>query len=145
MEAVMEEYSVDLLPGQILQWVREDAQRKHPSLWVRGSREYEAAEGAVPRIADDDDVNVVNAAAVLEISPQGKAGGWTLQLRAAGTAELRAPAEGNSYDPDADLNIDSFESEFLNPLHGEVDVTVQVEDAAARNRFEQWLERMIRR
>ena len=141
----MEEYSVDLLPGQILRWVREDAQRKHPSLWVRGSREYEVADGAVPRISDDDDVNVINAAAVIEISPQGKAAGWTLQLRAAGTAELRAPEEGNSYDADAELNLDSFESEFLNPLHGEVDVTVQVEDAAARKRFEQWLERMTRR
>jgi hypothetical protein len=140
----MDEFSVDVLPGDILRWLREDAAQEHPSLWVRASREYQVEQDTIPRAAEEDDLNIVNATGLLEISPQGGAGGWTLQLRAEGTAELRSPAEGNSFDPDADLSLEAFESEFLNPLHGEVDVTVQFEDAAARNRFEQWLERRIR-
>jgi hypothetical protein len=111
---------------------------------VRASREYELGDEAIPRISEEDDVNVVGATALLEISPQGEAGGWTLQLRAAGTAELRPAAEGNSYDPEADISLEAFVSEFLNPEHGEVDVSVQFEDAAARERFEQWLARKLR-
>ena len=41
----MEEYSVDILPGEVLRWVREDAARKTPRLWVRASKEYQAEPG----------------------------------------------------------------------------------------------------
>jgi ABC-type phosphonate transport system ATPase subunit len=34
-ETAMDEYSVDVLPGEVLAWVREDAGRKSPRLWVR--------------------------------------------------------------------------------------------------------------
>jgi len=140
----MEELSVDVLPSEILRWVREDAGEKHPHLWVRASREYRADNGGVPRISEEDDVNLVSATGTLEISPQRGPGGWTLQLRAEGTAELRPASEGDGLDPDAELSLETFESEFLNPEHGEVDITVQFEDAAARRRFEDWLGRKLR-
>lgn len=140
----MEEFSVDVLPGEVLRWVREDASQKRPRLWVRAAREYRVGSDGAPRSSAEDDVNLISATGTLEISPQGGRGGWTLQLRAEGTAELRPASEGDSLDPDAELNLDTFESEFLNPEHGEVDVTVQFEDAAARRRFEDWLERKLR-
>lgn len=139
----MEEWSIDVLPGEVLRWAREDAAEQHPRLWVRAGREYAVEQGDLPRVSEDDDVNLVEALGVLEISPIGGQAGWTLLVRAEGTAELRPADEGDSYDPDAELSLEDFESQFLAPEHGEVDVAVQVEDAAARRRFEEWLERRL--
>lgn len=139
----MEEWSIDVLPGQILRWVREDATRKQPSLWVRVGREYDTREGSFASVSEEDDVNLISALGVLEISPLGGQAGWMLLVRAEGTAELRPADEGDSYDPDMELSLEDFESQFLAPEHGEVDVTVQVEDAAGRRRFEEWLERRL--
>jgi hypothetical protein len=139
----MEEWSVDVLPGQVLQWAREDATEKHPRLWVRVGREFALEQRDLAGVSEDDDVNLVETLGVLEISPVGGQAGWTLLVRVEGTAELRPAGEGDSYDPDAELSLEDFESQFLVPEHGEVDVTVQVEDAAARRRFEDWLKRRL--
>ena len=140
----MEEWSIDVLPGEVLRWAREDAARKSPRLWVRTGREYAIENAKFPRISEEDDVNLVEAIGILEISPLGLQDGWTLLVRATGSAELRPASEGNSFDPDAEMSLEAFESQFLDPEHGEVDVSVQVEDAAARQRFEEWLERRLR-
>ena len=90
----MEEWSIDVLPGEVLRWAQEDAAQKHPRLWVRAGREYSLQEGPFDRVTADDDVNLVEAIGVLEMSPMGKKDGWTLLVRAKGTAELRPAGEG---------------------------------------------------
>jgi len=139
----MEEWSIDVLPGQILRWAREDAAARHPRLWVRAGREYAVKSDDFARISDDDDVNLVETLGVLEVSPIGGKDGWTLLLRAQGTEELRPAGEGDSFDPDAEMSLEAFESQFLDAEHGEVEVAVQVDDAAARRRFEEWLDQRL--
>ena len=136
----MEEYAVDVLPGQVLQWVREDARRKPPRLWVRASKHFEADAEDAAR-SGEDDVSLVTATGTLEISPQRGRRGWTLQVSAIGTAELRPSAEGEDAEDAEDLTIDAFESQFLVPEHGEVEITVLAENPESWRRFQRWLGR----
>jgi hypothetical protein len=139
--SAMPEYEVDVLPGEVLQWIREDSRRKPQRLWVRASKEFRLEDESVAARTGEDELDLVAATGLLEISPQGGRGGWTLQLRAEGTAELRPFEEDNGEEDRDDITVDSFESEFLVPEHGEVEITLLADDAAARQRFQSWLRR----
>lgn len=141
----MDEYAVDLLPAEVLRWVRADAERTAPQLWVRASKTY-AAETEFDReiygVGDDDDVRLVSIEGLLEISPQGGADGWTLALRAEDVVGLVPGGAEEGYENEDDLPLDAFEEQFLIPEKGEVEVLVLAEDAGAWTRFHRWLTRM---
>lgn len=68
----MDEYSVDLLPEEVLDWVRKDAAKKTPRLLVQASKEYRVEtdfdrEGA--GIGPDDDVALITARGVMSVFP----------------------------------------------------------------------------
>lgn len=138
----MDEYAVDILPGEVLAWVREDAGRKEPRLWVRASKEYEMDNDYVrqsDRIGEEE-VETIIVRGLMEISPrQGR--GWTLQLAAEDSVGLRAAGEDGGYENDDDMSVDAFESDFLFPEHGDVEITVLAEDTAAWGNFQRWLAR----
>jgi hypothetical protein len=143
-ETAMDEYSVDVLPGEVLGWVREDAARKSPRLWVRAAKSYwidEVSTGESARPAEGDDVSPVMVRGVMEISPQGGRGGWTLQLVAQDSVGLREDGEDEGYENDDNMTVKAFEDDFLFPEYGEVEVVVLAEDAAAWRRFGRWLAR----
>jgi hypothetical protein len=143
-ETAMDEYSVDVLPGEVLAWVRADAARKSPRLWVRAAKSYwidEVSPGESARPAEGDDVSPVMARGVMEISPQRGRGGWTLQLVAQDSVGLREDGEDAGYENDDNMTVKAFEDDFLFPEHGEVEVVVLAEDAAAWRRFGRWLAR----
>jgi hypothetical protein len=142
----MEEYTVDILPGEVLRWVREDAARTAPSLWVRASKEYQVEPGFDRERAriGEEEVAPVAVNGIVEISPQG-GGGWTLQIRAEDSVGLRPSGEEEGYEAEDDMTIDAFESQLLAPERGEVEVVVVAEDTAAWNRFQRWLARQQKR
>jgi hypothetical protein len=124
--------------------VREDAARKSPRLWVRAAKNYwidEVAPGESARPAEGDDVSPVMVRGVMEMSPQRGRGGWTLQVVAQDSVGLREEGEDEGYERDDDMTVKAFEDDFLFPEHGEVEVIVLAEDAAAWRRFGRWLAR----
>jgi len=139
----MDEYEVDILPGELLGWVREDARRKMPRLSVRASKDYwvdTGAAGEMGRVGEDDIAPVI-VRGVMEVSPQRGRRGWTLQVAAEDSVGLRPTGEDEGYENESDITVDAFESEFLLPERGEVEITVLAEDAAAWRRFQRWLAR----
>jgi hypothetical protein len=74
----MDEYSVDVLPGEVLAWVRADVARMVPRLSVRAAKSYwidEVSSGESAKPAEGDDVSPVMVRGVMELTPQqGRAG-----------------------------------------------------------------------
>ena len=142
----MDEYEVDLLPGEVVGWLRADAERAAPQLWVRASKTY-VAETDFDRetygVGEGDDLALVRVEGLLEISPQGERGDWTLQLRVEDVVGvLPGGAEDEGYEDEENMPLDVFEEQFLIPEKGEVEVLVLAEDAGAWSRFERWLAAM---
>jgi hypothetical protein len=137
----MEEYAVDIEPGEVLQWVHADASRKAPSLWVRTSKEYQVDpefDCDAAGIGEEDVVPAV-VRGLMEIEPKRGQHGWTLQVRAEDSIGLRPVGEDEGYADQTDMVPDDFEAEFLTPERGDVEVVVLVEDAPARQRFRRWV------
>jgi hypothetical protein len=138
----MDEYEVDLLPGEVLRWVREDARKKTPRLFARASKEY-ATETDFDRVAygigEGEDVTLVSVHGLLEITPRQGPGGWTLQLRAEDVVGLYPSGAEEDYEDESDMPVEVFEEEFLFPEKGDVEVIVLAEDDEALARFERWL------
>jgi hypothetical protein len=96
----MDEYSVDVLPGEVLAWVRADVARRVPRLWVRAAKSYwidEVSSGESAKPAEGDDVSPVMVRGVMELTPQQGASGagrcsWSRRTRSgfARTARTRA-------------------------------------------------------
>ena len=143
----MDEHTVDILPGEMLRWVREDGARQTPRLWVRASKEYQVEPGFERQSAriGEDEVMPVTVKGVMEISPQRGRRGWTLQIRAEDSVGLRPAGEDEGYETEDDMTVDAFESQMLAPGRGEVDIVVLAEDAAAWHRFQKWLARRRKR
>ncbi len=142
----MDEYAVDLLPAEVLNWVRADAERTAPQLWVRASKTYSAEtdfDREMYGVGEGDDVALVCVEGLLEISPQGPADGWTLQFRAEDVVGLvPGGSEEDIYEDEDDMPIEAFEEQFLIPEKGEVEIVVLAEDAGAWARFQRWLGKM---
>lgn len=139
----MDQYEVDILPGEVLGWVRDDAGRKTPRLGVRVSKEYwvdTEHTREISRIGEEDIAPVI-ARGVMEISPQGKRVGWTLQVSAEDSVAVRSASEDEKYMDESDMTVDAFESEFLIPERGEVEIVVLADDVRAWQRFQRWLAR----
>jgi hypothetical protein len=141
----MDEYEVDILPGEVLSWVREDARKKAPLLYARASREY-ATETDFDRtefgIGEGEDVTLVSVHGLLEVSPRQAPGGWTLQLRAEDVVGLFPSGAEEDYENESDMPLEAFEEEFLFPEKGELEAVVLAEDEEAWARFEGWLAEM---
>jgi len=138
----MDEYAVDILPGDVLRWLRLDAGKSAPSLWVRASKEYTLDtdfDRQAYGLSEEDDLSLVSAHGLLEVSPQYGPGGWTLQLRAEDVVGLLPVGPEDAYEDENDMPVDAFEEQFLTPEKGEVEVVVQAEDGEAWTRFQEWL------
>jgi hypothetical protein len=140
----MEEYDVDILPGEICEWLREDAQLPVPLLNVSISKHY-SVETDFDRqeygISAADEVALVNACGILELGPRGGGRGWTLQVRAEDSVGLTPSDKEDAYKDEDDMTLEEFETQFLQPMRGEVGIVVLADNEAGWERFQHWLAR----
>ena len=138
----MDEYAVDVLPGDVLRWARADAAQSAPQFWIQASRQF-TADTDFDReeygIGEEEDLVLVSVYGLLELSPRHEPGGWTLQLRADDVIGLVTSGAEGDYEDDDNMTIDAFEEQFLIPEKGEIEVIVQAEDDEAWARFQDWL------
>jgi hypothetical protein len=139
----MDEYAVDVMPGDVLALARADARQTAPQFWVQASKQY-SVETDFDReeygIGEaEDDLALVSVHGLFELSPRHEPGGWTLQLRADDDIGLIPSGEEGNYEDEEDISIDAFEEQFLLPEKGEVEVVVQADDDEAWARFQAWL------
>lgn len=138
----MDEYPLEIPPGEVLAWVRADRRRKTPLLWVRASKRYEVEPdetGALAQVGEDQEAVAVVVSGLMEISPRRGAGGWTLQISASDPEGLRPRGEDDGYEDDDDIGIDAFAADFLASASSRVDVVAQADNATAWRRCRRWL------
>jgi hypothetical protein len=140
----MEEHDVDVLPGEVCEWVREDAQLPVALLNVNVSKHYNFETDFDRQelgIADAEEVGLVTASGLLEMEPRSGGDGWTLQVRAEDAIGLTSVDDANGYQDEDDMTLDEFDAQFLQPMRGEVEVVVLTEADSAWDRFQNWLAR----
>jgi hypothetical protein len=140
----MDEYDVDVLPGEVCQWLCEDAQLPVPLLNVTISKHYNIETDFDRQqygIGAADDLGLVTAFGVLELGSRVGGHGWTLQLRVETTVGLTSADEEHAHRDEDDMTLDEFETEFLQSMRGEAETIVLADDEAAWERFQHWLAR----
>jgi hypothetical protein len=140
----MEEYEVDAPVGEIVRWIREDAERDRPRLSVRAAKEYSGEsvfDHAQFGIGEDEDIDLVSVHGRLEIQSRRGSRDWTLQLRLDEAVGLHPRTEEIAYESEDDMALGAFEEQFLSEGLEEVEVVVLAEKPAAKARFDRWLAR----
>lgn len=139
----MEEYALDVLPGEVIPWARSAARSETPELSVHASKEYQLEldfDREDYGIGAGDDLSLVTVTGRLTMTPAGAADGWVLELRARDSVGLLPAEEGGQRD-DPDMTVDAFVQQFLVPEKGDVEVVLHAESAAAADAFQRWLNR----
>jgi hypothetical protein len=140
----IDEYAVDVRPGEVLQWLRDDAGRKQPSLLASASKEYRIEtdfDHGAAGIGAEDDLALVTATGMMAVTPLRGRRGWVLQLRAEDSIGLKPIAVDERYEDDDELTVEAFVNQFLVPEEGEIEATIHADDEAAWRRFQDWLAR----
>ena len=139
----MPEYAVDILPGEILDWIEKDAGQAERRLLVSASQDYSAqdtTEGESETLAEDDLVHV-GASGLLELRPASGAHDWTLQLRAEHDLGAAYSRDADDSEESEDLTVEAFIARFLEPEGGEASAWVVAENDNAWQDFQRWLAR----
>jgi len=138
----MEEYAVDVLPGELIPWARAASRDDTPAFTVQASKEYRAeADFSRAEYGEGDDLSLVTVIGRLTMAPAGDGRDWILELRAQDDVGLIAGEDERGYEDEPDMSVEAFIRQFLVPEKGEVEVVLHAESAEAAERFERWLVR----
>jgi hypothetical protein len=139
-----EEFDIDISPRDLIAWTRADQAKRTPTLWASASKTVEKRDIGLEtaRVTLDDDVVETVTRGVLEVSPRRGLGGWVLRVTADDTAGEHPISDEEAEEEEEELTLDAFEQEFLLPDGRIVDITMSVEDGAAKARLGRWVRRM---
>lgn len=139
----MEEYAVDVLPGEVIPWARSAARSESPEFSVRAFKEYQL-EWDFDRedygIGAGDGLSLATVTGRLTMTPAGGGDGWVLELRARESVGL-LPADERGQRDDPDMSVEAFVQQFLVPEKGDVEVVLHADGDAAAEAFQRWLNR----
>ncbi len=90
-------------------------------------------------IAEDEGLVPVVAVGSLEIEPAGGLEGWTLYVRVEDPLGPRSLEGEEIASGGVDIDLDTFEAEFLPPRQGEVYVWASAESEEAKARLDRFL------
>jgi len=143
----MRTYPVDLEARQIVRWLIEEQRRGTLHLNIAATRSYvvEALEDAeLQQLGEDaEDISDGLAIGVLEIGPPAAGDGWLLRIRVEDRLGPRLPEDGDAPEEEEDIDLATFEAEFILPDRGTAEVLLDAEDAHAKAKFSRLLKRML--
>ena len=137
------EYDLDISTGHLVQWLKKHlAASTEPMLEVSVRRTFTAetiAEDAAD-VTKDDEVSLMTAIGVLEVSPAGNSHGkWLLRMRVEDTLGTHLPEQGSVPDTPEEMTLEAFETEFVLPDRGAIFVTLEAETQEIRDAFDAFL------
>lgn len=135
----MADYALDLTAADVVRWLRARLRSQRPGLTVRASRDYTAPASTRLQeagIGEDDDLAEAIEIGTLEVEPLGGDGAWALHVRVENPIGSRAPAEEPTPDYAEDIDLDTFDAEFVQPREGEAYVWVAAASPEAKARFD---------
>ena len=144
----METYPVDLEASQIVRWLIDEERRGTLQLRVTTTRSYavEALEKAdLDQIAEEvEDLNDILAIGTLEVRPPVSKNGWMLRIRVEDRIGPRVPEDEDAPEEEEEIDLQTFEADFILPGRGTADISLEAEDAHAKASFTRLLNHMLR-
>jgi hypothetical protein len=144
----METYPVDLEASQIVRWLIEEQRRGTLQLNVMATRSYvvEALEKAdLDQIGEEgEDLSDILAIGMLEVSPPAAKDGWVLRIRVEDRIGPRLPEDEDAPEGEEELDLQTFEADFIVPESAIAEVSLEAEDAQAKARFTRLFNHMLR-
>ena len=144
----METYPIDLEASQIVRWLIDEQRRGALELDVAATRSYVVEEferADLTQIGEDAaDLNDVLAIGALEVRPRDGKNGWVLRIRVEDRFGPRLPEDEDAPDGEEEIDLQTFEADFIAPERGEAEVLLEAENAQARANFTRLLNHMLR-
>lgn len=133
----MEIYPVDIDPEQVVRWVKAECEAAPSSLKVTARRSREVREIPVRRethLGDEErqDLNEIETIATLEITPPHAGEGWLLSVVVEDEAGPRLSEGGESGETEQQIDLGTFQKEFIRPGRGIANVFAEVENDSAK-------------
>jgi hypothetical protein len=144
----MENYPLDIGAYQILRWLRDEQRLGPVPVDVRATRSYvfEEPTKELEDIAGEeaDPLDATGAVGILEVTPSLGRDGWVLTIRVEDEIGDRLPEDESAPDEEEEIDLETFNSDFIVPERGTVLVSVDAEDEAAKARFDELLTALLK-
>lgn len=145
----METYSLDIDAEQVVRWLMDEQRTGSLRLEGLATRAY-VVETLTEREAqgfgdeEAEELSDVLTVGVLEVRPPAVHGGWLLRLRVEDRVGPRSPEDDDVALEEEEIDLETFEAEFIRPERGTVDITLEVDDAQGKARFTRLFNNMLR-
>lgn len=135
--SLMETYPVDIDPGQVVRWVKAECDAAPASLRVTARRSQQMRE--IPlrsevHLGDEErqELTEIDTIATLEIAPEHAGEGWRLSVVVEDEVGPRMFDGGATGGTEQQIDLGTFDKEFIRPGRGIANVIAEVADESAR-------------
>jgi hypothetical protein len=147
-EQVVESVPVDIEAKQIVRWLLDEERSKAFDLLVSATRSYEREElapGEEGQLgeAEKDELSEINEVGLLEVMPRKEPGRWTLRIRVTDDIGPRLPDDEPVPDEDEEIDLATFNEEFVVADRGFIEVSAEAQDRAASAELTRLVEAML--
>jgi hypothetical protein len=143
----METYPVDLEAPQIVRWLIEEQRRGTLGFNAVATRSYvteDLEDSESQQLSEDaEGLSDVLAVGELEIRPPAARDGWALRIRVEDRLGPRLPEDEDAPGEEEEIDLATFETEFILPERGTPEVLLDAEDAQAKARFSRVFKQML--
>jgi hypothetical protein len=134
-------YPVDIAAEQVVRWLLEEQRSGYLPVEVRATRQYVSEPLDRPEdvgLGDEDkaDLGDILAVGILEVSPPPGKNGWMLSIRMEDPLGPRRPEDEPVPEGEEEIDLQTFEADFISSSRATEDITLDAETAEARAHFE---------
>jgi hypothetical protein len=132
----VEPVTVDVDAKQIVRWLLKEERSENFDLLVRATRSYEREELTSQeegRLGDEEgeEISEINEVGLLEVMPRKEPSRWTLRIRVVDEIGPRMPDDEPVPAEDEEIDLETFNEEFIAADRGLTEVSAEVKDRAA--------------
>jgi hypothetical protein len=133
----METYPVDIDPGQVVRWIKTECESAPSSLRVTARRSREVREIPLRQevhLGDEErqELTEIDTIATLEIASMHANEGWRLIVVVEDEAGPRMSQGSESGATEQQIDLATFDKEFIRPGRGIANVIAEVDDESAK-------------
>lgn len=147
-EQAVEPIIVDIEPRQIVRWLLDEERIKAFDLLVTATRSYEREElapGEERQLgeAEAEELSEINEVGLLEVMPRKEPSRWTLRLRVTDDIGPRMPEDEPVPTEDEEIDLATFNEEFVVADRGFTEVSAEAQDRAASAELTRLVEAIV--
>lgn len=143
----MTEYELDVTADQIVQWLKDElAAGRMRTLETRATREYVSEAVAnleETGLSKDAEVASLTTVGILEVKPAGVENNWLLRVRVEDVVGPHVPEDESAPDLPEEIDIDTFDAEFISPDRGTAYIALYAETPKAKMNFDRVFSELI--